>query len=219
MAIEEAHPGTMPLPRHGGPFLCHSDPPTCKIKGDCPMAEEIPGIREKAFEILVRQHHRRLLAYALSLVRDEAAAEDLAQEAFLEAYRSLSRFDPARDFGRWVRGILRNKYFEWARRRRIQVLPVETLEGLDGLHQSWDRSWEEGSGEVLDALRQCLSQLQSQARKIVDLFYFRKYDCAQVALRVACTEDAVKKRLERIRGVLGECVRRRLAVAGREERI
>ncbi len=176
------------------------------------------GIHDKAFEILVRQHHRRLLACALALVHDEAAAEDLAQDAFLEAYRCLDRFDPRRDFGPWVRGILRNKYYEWIRRKRLDVLSPEILEALEGQHRAWDRAWEDGAGDALGALRHCIATLQERARRIIDLFYFKKKDCATVAGRVNSTEDAVKKQLERIRGALGECIRRRLTVAepGRE---
>ncbi len=177
------------------------------------MTQEKPEIREKAFEILARQHHRQLLAYALSLARDEDVAEDLAQDAFLEAYRCLSRFDPSRDFGRWVRGILRNKYLEWTRRKRLRVLPPEVMQGLDEQHQAWDRSWESGRGDALSALRHCLTLLKEKASKIVDLFYFKRHDCATIAVRLDSTEDAIKKRLERIRCALAECIRRRLAVS------
>ncbi len=51
----------------------------------------------RAFEILVRQHHRRLLAYSSALTPDSGLAEDLVQEAFITAFRKLSAFDPSRD--------------------------------------------------------------------------------------------------------------------------
>ena len=48
---------------------------------------------DRAFEILVREHHRRLLAYALAMVESRATAEDVVQDAFVTAYRKLRTFD------------------------------------------------------------------------------------------------------------------------------
>jgi DNA-directed RNA polymerase specialized sigma24 family protein len=92
------------------------------------------------------------------------------------------------------------------------------LEALEGQHRSWDRAWEEDSSEAILALRQCIDRLQVTARRIVDLFYFKKRSCAEVAGRVKATEDAVKKRLERIRGHLGDCIQERMKAgpSGRE---
>ena len=179
---------------------------------------DLPRTRDKAFEILVRQHHRRVVAFALSLVQREEVAEDLAQEAFLEAYRKLEQFDPTRDFGRWVRGIVRMKYLEWARQRRPSPLDEQALEQLEAQHRSWDEAWEKGSGDALSALRLCLERLQATARQTIEGFYFRKEDCATVASRMGASESAVKKRLERIRGTLAECVRQRLASTGLDGR-
>jgi RNA polymerase sigma-70 factor (ECF subfamily) len=176
---------------------------------------DLPRTRDKAFEILVRQHHRRVLAFALALVQREEVAEDLAQEAFLEAYRKLDQFDPTRDFGRWVRGIVRMKYLEWARQRRPSLMDERTLEQLEAQHRSWDEAWENGSGDALGALRLCLERLQATARQTIEGFYFQRQDCATVASRMGATEAAVKKRLERIRGTLADCVRQRLALAAR----
>jgi len=69
----------------------------------------------KGFEALVREHHRRLLAYALALTRRIDVSEDLVQDALLVTHRDLAKFDATRDFGAWARGILRMKYLEWTR--------------------------------------------------------------------------------------------------------
>ena len=75
----------------------------------------LPHMDAGGFEELVRLHHRRLLAYALALTRSPHAAEDLVQDALLIAHRDLAKFDSTRDFGAWVRGIVRMKYLEWTR--------------------------------------------------------------------------------------------------------
>ncbi|MFC1582227.1 sigma-70 family RNA polymerase sigma factor [Planctomycetota bacterium] len=164
----------------------------------------------RAFEILVRQHHRRLLAYAGSLNSDPVLAEDLVQEAFITAYRKLAAFDPSRDFGAWVRGIIRNKYREWARKRKEPVLDDQVLAGIEEQHNAWDRAEEDGRGEALEALRECIAQLQDGLRRIVEAFYFRGDTCPLIAAATDSSEAAIRKRLERSRGLLADCVDRKL---------
>ncbi|MBN1669651.1 MAG: sigma-70 family RNA polymerase sigma factor [Kiritimatiellae bacterium] len=168
------------------------------------------AIDSKAFEILVRQYHRRMLAYALSLVGQAATAEDIVQEAFVTAYRKLDQFDASRDFGHWVRGIVRMKYLEWTRRRREYPLDEGTLEGLDREHAKWDRAAEDGREDVLAALRKCLAGLREVARHTVELFYLRSMTCAAIAAELGATEVGVKKRLQRGREALAACMDRRL---------
>jgi RNA polymerase sigma-70 factor (ECF subfamily) len=167
----------------------------------------------RAFEILVRQHHRRLLAFALSLTHSPQAAEDVVQEAFVTAYKRLPQFDPARDFGSWVRGIIRHKYMEWARKQRTKPIDGKVLDSLEDSHREWDRAEAEERGEALAALRRCLGALEAASREIVDLFYMKRQPCATVAARLGVTETVVRKRLERARRRLARCVGRRLGGA------
>src|SRR5262245_9639150 len=111
---------------------------------------QVPGaqkaLESKGFEALVREHHRRLLAYGLALTRRSDAAEDLVQDALLVAHRDLAKFDASRDFGAWVRGIVRMKYLEWTRSHRTECLSEAQLEELDVRHREWDQAAEEGRG-------------------------------------------------------------------------
>lgn len=168
------------------------------------------GVDAKAFEILVRLHHRRLLAYALALTSREDVAEDLVQDAFLVAHRDLPKFDPGRDFAAWVRGIVRMKYFEWARAGRAQALDPATLEALDDRHGAWDRAAREGREDALDALRGCVARLASHLGDAVALFYVEKRPCAEIAARLGVAEDVVRKRLQRAREALSDCLKGRL---------
>jgi RNA polymerase sigma-70 factor (ECF subfamily) len=169
----------------------------------------------KAFEILVRQHHRRVLAYALSLTHHKDAAEDIVQDAFVTAFRRLKDFDPARDFGAWVRGMVRNKYLQWVRSRKARAVGDDVLESLESRHQEWDRAAEEDRGESLDALRRCLSTLEDASREVIDLFYMKGQPCAGVASRLGVGEPVVRKRLERARRRLARCISKRLSITGR----
>lgn len=162
-----------------------------------------------AFEILVRQHHRRLIGYALALCRSSAEAEDLVQEAFLVAYRELGRFDPSRDFAAWVRGIVRMKWLE-SHRRRERPVDDATLAALDESHRRLEVSEAESGRDALATLRGCVARLDGALRETVELFYLQELPCQAVAERTGVSVEAVRKRLQRAREALGDCLGRHL---------
>jgi RNA polymerase sigma-70 factor (ECF subfamily) len=178
---------------------------------------EAPGLPKalepKGFEVLVREHHRRLLAYALALTRRTEVAEDLVQDALLIAHRDLVKYDATRDFGAWVRGIVRMKYLEWTRSHRTERLSEAQLEDIDARHRAWDRAAEEGRGDALEALRRCREELGSHIADTLDRFYVDHLSCAEIASRLNVTEVVVRKRLQRARDVLGDCLQKRLGAS------
>jgi len=171
-------------------------------------------VKLKTFEILVRQYHRPLLAYARALVPDSPAAEDLVQEAFLVAYRRLDDFDPARDFAAWLRGIIRHQAMAWRRENRRGALPPQVLDELEAKHAVWTSSIPERGTDAMSALRECLTRLGQNLRDVVDQFYFNDHSCAQIADRCESTVPAVKKRLQRARETLAQCVESKLQETG-----
>src|SRR4051812_32935965 len=72
-------------------------------------------------EALFREHWPRAYRAAYLVVHDGAAAEDIAQEAFLAAIRALDRFDRARPFGPWLHRIVVNRAIDWARARTLRA--------------------------------------------------------------------------------------------------
>src|SRR5882672_6065551 len=75
----------------------------------------------EAFEQLFREHWPNAYRAALLVVHDEAAAEDIAQEAFLRAIRALDRFDRRRPFAPWLHRIVVNRAIDWSRARRLRA--------------------------------------------------------------------------------------------------
>src|SRR2546421_6642656 len=71
-------------------------------------------------EALFRAHWPRAYRAAYLVVHDGAAAEDIAQEAFLAAIRSLDRFDRKRPFGPWLHRIAVNRAIDWTRARSLR---------------------------------------------------------------------------------------------------
>ncbi len=79
-----------------------------------------------AFRQLVERYQRGVFGIVLQLVRDRSAAEDLAQEAFLKAYRALDTFELERKFSSWLFKIAHNAAIDHLRRRGPETLPLES---------------------------------------------------------------------------------------------
>src|SRR5437868_329239 len=75
-------------------------------------------------EALFRHHWPRAYRAAYLVVHDSAAAEDIAQEAFLAAVRALDRFDRRRPFGPWLHRIVVNRAIDWSRARLVSRRPA-----------------------------------------------------------------------------------------------
>src|SRR5881398_1040287 len=103
-------------------------------------------------EALFRDHWPRAYRAAYLVVHDAAAAEDIAQESFLAAVRSLERFDRRRPFGPWLHRIVVNRAIDWTRSRSLRrEVGVETTDAVAAREVA---SSEPYSEEVVAALRE-----------------------------------------------------------------
>ena len=105
------------------------------------MADEPDGERLRrfvqgdrdAFEALFAAFHGEVHRWALRIVRDGSAADDVVVEAFWRAYRGRARFDASRSFGAWMRRIATNAARDHLRAARRQAIPLRNV-GADGRH-------------------------------------------------------------------------------------
>lgn len=184
-----------------------------------------------AFGILVREHHAGLIAYGQSLYAtigrsmDMDAAEDLVQEALLIAFENLAKYDHDRGFAPWVRGIMRFRFLKKARNREKSI-DASLLAELSDIYQGWygpqvgemipngaPQAWNDQSDlpDALAALEKCLQQLSPDQRASIEGYYFGQEAIQDLAQSLQSSVSAVKKRLQRSRQQLAECIRLRLA--------
>src|SRR5215470_8949014 len=112
-------------------------------------------------EALFREHWPRAHRAAYLVVQDAAAAEDIAQEAFLAAVRNLDRFDRRRPFGPWLHRIVVNRAIDWSRRRRLRGV-VELRHLLGYTPGQIARLLDLPRGTVNSRLRRGLDELKEQ---------------------------------------------------------
>jgi RNA polymerase sigma-70 factor (ECF subfamily) len=169
---------------------------------------------EQVFEILVRENADMLWAFLMSMVRDRTTADDLFQETNLTAWRNLEKYDRSLPFGPWLRGIAGKLVLAHRRkagRRAVTYCDAESLELLEAHYRRIAAAPGDTWDDKLEALRKCLERLAEPARQVIDLYYSRGLNCEQIAQQVGQSLESIKKRLQRARGLLSECVTGRLA--------
>jgi RNA polymerase sigma-70 factor (ECF subfamily) len=152
-----------------------------------------------AFEGLVRRWQGPLVNLAYRFCRDRGRAEEMAQEAFLRAYRSLERWRREASFSTWLFALATNLYCSELRR-----IPMRTVSLDDVIEPSDPRSLA-GELEAEDlnrAVRRAVDALPSKYRETLILFYFHDMDVTSTAKSLALPEGTIKARLSRGRELL-----------------
>lgn len=161
------------------------------------------------FSTLMRAHHRELLVFAGAATRNREAAQDIVQEAFVSAWRKFGDFDDSRNFGAWMRGIVRNKTKDWFRSQlRHLSLPGFDSSCLDVLESeiaAWQVTGDTRTG-IYEIVEGCVARLPAKFRDAVRQFYFEKVTGDEAASALAISPANLRKRLERARALLHECI-------------
>jgi RNA polymerase sigma-70 factor, ECF subfamily len=156
---------------------------------------------EQALEHLYRQHWPWAHRAAYLVVHDAAAAEDIAQEAFLSAIRSLDRFDRSRPFGPWLNRIVVNRAIDWARARSLRRETGAEFEGeAAGAEPA---APETGSSVYSDEVVAALGQLSAEHRAVVVLRYLLDYTPGEIGKALGLPRGTVNSRLRRALDRLG----------------
>jgi RNA polymerase sigma-70 factor (ECF subfamily) len=149
------------------------------------------GGSEAAMEELFRLHWPRAHRAAFLVVHDQAAAEDIAQEAFLSALRALGRFDRRRPFGPWLHRIVVNRAIDHARSRKLRREVEPEAELPD------ERPAPAPLAGLSDELITALGTLSPEHRAVVVLRYLLDFTPGEIAAALEMPRGTVNSRLRR----------------------
>jgi RNA polymerase sigma-70 factor (ECF subfamily) len=158
-----------------------------------------------AMRYLFARHQIAVYRWLLRLVRDEALAEDVLSEVFLDVWRHAARFEGRSSVSTWLLAIARHKALSALRRRRDDQLDDELAESVcdpaadaETMLQELDRD---------ERLRAALSRLSDEHREIIDLVYYHGRSVKETAAITGLPEGTVKTRMFYARKKLAEAMK------------
>lgn len=165
-----------------------------------------------AFDCLVRLNQAWVRGFLRARIRDWAAADDLAQDVFMTAYRRLGSFHGESGFEGWLRGIATNHLRNFIRKRRDQYVG-----GSDELQLIADEScceWEQraGDGDRVTALEECLKRIDGPSRQLMDQRYVIGKTVREIAEESGRGYSALTMQLHRLRESLANCVEGKVGI-------
>jgi RNA polymerase sigma-70 factor, ECF subfamily len=134
-----------------------------------------------AFRFLVERYQSQALGHAIAILRNREDALDCLQEAFLDAFQGLSRFDTGRRFYPWFYILLRNRCYKLANRRR-ESTPLDEVALLAPADENPE-------------LEQALLSLDAEEREVITLRHLDGLSYAELAERLEIPVGTVMSRL------------------------
>lgn len=146
-----------------------------------------------AFDRLASRHRARVYRIARQLSGDPEAAQDIAQEAFVQAFRSLRNLQEAQSFGAWLNTIVRRQAQRWVNGRHHRPAPLEAelLVGAPGV--MWQA--EGPPAELVERLRVALGALSRQERTTLVMHYLEGRSCEEIAAYLRLSVGSIKRLL------------------------
>ncbi|MEY4488961.1 MAG: hypothetical protein RIQ79_1469 [Verrucomicrobiota bacterium] len=165
----------------------------------------------EAFTELFRRYYPAIHAFAYRLSLCRADAEDIAQETFVQAARSLATFRGEASFKNWLYSIATNRSHDRHRQRARRARLGEQLSTLAATEGGALDSESAASGAHA-AVREALAALSPDQRAAVALVYYEGLNHAEAARVLGCAESTVSWRLFRAKHQLKKALRSRTAV-------
>jgi RNA polymerase sigma-70 factor (ECF subfamily) len=180
-------------------------PPDRPDQADEDIVRQVLAGQTGMFELLMRRYNERLYRAARAITRDDREAEDVVQQAYLNAFSKLRQFKGDALFATWLTRIAINEALARVRRRgRYEPFDDEApqVERLMPWTSTPDPERQAFTGELRELLEQAIDTLPDGAREVFVLRDVEGLSTAEAADALGVSEDVVKTRLSRARAAL-----------------
>jgi RNA polymerase sigma-70 factor, ECF subfamily len=168
------------------------------------LVKRIANGDQLAMRLLFARHQVRLYRWLVRLVRDEALAEDLLSEVFLDVWRQAVSFEGRSSVSTWLLAIARYKALSALRRRSDMQLDDEIAAAIPDPADNPERALQ--NAERTELLRRSLARLSPEHGEVIDLVYYHGKSVKEVAQIAGVAEATVKTRMFYARRKLAELV-------------
>lgn len=177
--------------------------------------EKAKGGSSEDFGKLVLLYQGRLRAFAARYVGNGEDVFDLVQEAFMDAFQHLDRFDGTRELGPWLRAILHHRILNHFRSRKVRrTLSLSLVdEAIEEQLAGEDSASEDDSAERVKALRACIAKLGADERELMEMRYQHMVSVKKLAEMKENSAAGMSMKLMRVREALRRCVEKAMKPA------
>ena len=162
-----------------------------------------------AFGELVRENQGWLRGWLRSQLRDWTAADDLAQDALVTAFKKIKQFRGEGSFEAWLRSIANNHFRNYIRKRREEYIGGN--EELQHLLVSDEDQPTQSPEKALAALRECLEKVKSPARVLLEERYIKGKSVREIAKQEQSGYSTMTMKIHRLRKLLANCIETKIA--------
>lgn len=155
---------------------------------------------------LYKLYSKAMYNVGLRITRSEDEAEDVLQEAFINAFRNIDSYRGDATFGAWLKRIVVNKAINAVNRKKHDPIPDD---------DRWDVAEEEpeveyGEGLTVDRVKRCIEELPDGYRTVLSLYLLEGYDHQEIAEIMGITESTSKSQLNRAKSRLRELLTKKV---------
>lgn len=143
-----------------------------------------------SYQLLYQQYAKAMFNTSLRIVGNRTDAEDVLQDAFVDAFRSLNDFHYRSTFGAWLKKIVINKSINVLRKRRIQLTDLE--ENLEERLAAEETTNEEDIHFRVEQVRQAILQLPDGYRTVLTLYLLEGYDQEEISEILGISHNTVR---------------------------
>lgn len=159
--------------------------------------------RKAQFQIY-RLYYKAMFNTALRIVNDPAGAEDIMQEAFLEAFRQIGSYRGESSFGSWLKRIVINKSIDEIRKAK-DIISIDEVD-VDVPDQNEDENYLQVLSTRVEEIRKAIHALPDSYRIILSLYLLEGYDHEEISQILDISYNLSRTRYSRARKKLLELV-------------
>lgn len=161
------------------------------------IAHTLDG-NEDAYAVLIDRYKEGLYRHCFKFVRDEAEAEDIAQDAFIKAYIHLDRYDPKFRFSTWIYKIATNLALAHLRKRRNIRMDEDELDRIVSHLPGTDNA------AIYKEIHDAVNALPLQYRTVVSMYYWQGKSYREIANHMGASIGSIKGWMNRAKKQLKE---------------